>query len=66
MKIIAFKQVSYMKLIEAKNDKTDTKTGEYGVFAQTLVWRQLKKKKTKTNTIWDLGLIYFLSFYLFL
>jgi len=26
-----------MKLIEAKNDKTDTKTGEYGVFAQTLV-----------------------------
>ena len=45
MKIIAFKQVSYMKLIEAKNDKTDTKTGEYGVFAQTLVRCNAKKKK---------------------
>jgi len=28
-----------MKLIEAKNDKTDTKTGEYGVFAQTHIGR---------------------------
>jgi len=46
MKIIAFKQVSYMKLIEAKNDKTDTKTGEYGVFAQTLVSGKCKKIKT--------------------
>jgi len=46
MKIIAFKQVSYMKLIEAKNDKTDTKTGEYGVFAQTLVSCNFKKLKT--------------------
>jgi len=35
-----------MKLIEAKNDKTDTKTGEYGVFAQTLVRRHFRKKKT--------------------
>ena len=32
-----------MKLIEAKNDKTDTKTGEYGVFAQTLVMANYKK-----------------------
>ena len=36
-----------MKLIEAKNDKTDTKTGEYGVFAQTLVSSNLKKQKYK-------------------
>jgi len=35
-----------MKLIEAKNDKTDTKTGEYGVFAQTLVRCKRKKKET--------------------
>jgi len=34
-----------MKLIEAKNDKTDTKTGEYGVFAQTRVSGYYKKKK---------------------
>jgi len=51
MKIIAFKQVSYMKLIEAKNDKTDTKTGEYGVFAQTRVMGQPIKKRKPTFTV---------------
>ena len=51
MKIIAFKQVSYMKLIEAKNDKTDTKTGEYGDFAQTRVMGQPIKKRKPTFTV---------------
>lgn len=40
-----------MKLIEAKNDKTDTKTGEYGVFAQTLVMGYSRKKNS--STFWD-------------
>ena len=40
-----------MKLIEAKNDKTDTKTGEYGVFAQTLVIANAKKNKTQVYCV---------------
>jgi len=45
MKINTVKQVSYMRLIEAKNDKTDTKTREYGFLRRLSLGGKAKKQK---------------------